>query len=131
MCRRGRERRCWNLDCGRGKSSWRRCDSDWQPRVWNPETVRTLSPTSAVVYGRQMSRFCVFLLTYSVSRYRIITGSNSDYVLHNASCPVAIVRHIEEDLKVHDPLNSVGGSRKVVLAVDESREVFLLSILPQ
>jgi len=53
---------------------------------------------------------------------RIITGSNSDYVLHNASCPVAIVRHIEEDLKVHDPLNSVGGSRKVVIAVDESRE---------
>ncbi|KAG0627142.1 hypothetical protein M758_2G176800 [Ceratodon purpureus] len=53
---------------------------------------------------------------------RVFMGSNSDYVLHNATCPVAVVRHVEEDLKVHDPLSSSGGSRKVVIAVDESRE---------
>jgi hypothetical protein len=55
-------------------------------------------------------------------------GSNSDYVLHNATCPVAVVRHVEEDLKVHDPLSSSGGARKVVIAVDESREVLQLSV---
>jgi len=53
---------------------------------------------------------------------RAIMGSNSDYVLHNATCPVAIVRHSEEDLNNHDPLNSFGGSRKIVIAVDQSRE---------
>ena len=53
-------------------------------------------------------------------------GSNSDFVLHNATCPVAIVRHVEKELKDHDPLNSSGGSRKVVIAVDESREVLPL-----
>lgn len=53
---------------------------------------------------------------------RMVMGSNSDYVLHNATCPVAVVRHVEEELKDHDALNSTGGSRKVVIAVDESRE---------
>jgi hypothetical protein len=53
---------------------------------------------------------------------RMIMGSKSDYVLHNAACPVAIIRH-EEALQVHDPLSSSGGSRKIVIAVDDSREV--------
>lgn len=55
--------------------------------------------------------------------YRAIIGSKSDYVLHNATCAVAIVRHVEEALKIHDPLSSGGGKRKIVIAVDESREV--------
>lgn len=57
-------------------------------------------------------------------------GSNSDYVLHNATCPVAVVRHVEEDLNNHDPLHSSGGSRKVVIAVDASKEVLQLSLPP-
>ena len=55
---------------------------------------------------------------------RMIMGSKSDYVLHNAACPVAIIRHEEEALQVHDPLSSSGGSRKTVIAVDDSWEVF-------
>ena len=72
-----------------------------------------------------------FLTKCSVACYRVFIGSNSDYVLHNASCPVAVVRHVEEDLKIHDPLSSSGGTRKIVIAVDESREVLQLIILLQ
>ena len=73
-------------------------------------------------------RFVVLVNKCSVVCHRVFMGSNSDYVLHNATCPVAVVRHVEEDLKVHDPLSSSGGSRKVVIAVDESREVLCLSV---
>lgn len=67
--------------------------------------------------------FAFSLTILYVACYRMVMGSNSDYVLHNATCPVAVVRHVEEELKDHDALNSTGGSRKVVIAVDESREV--------
>lgn len=53
---------------------------------------------------------------------RALLGSISDYVLHNAPCTVAIVRQSEEALSIHDPLASSGGSRKIVIAVDESKE---------
>ncbi|KAH9552430.1 hypothetical protein CY35_09G066300 [Sphagnum magellanicum] len=53
---------------------------------------------------------------------RAVVGSKSDYVLHNATCSVAIVRHSEEALKVHDPLASSGGTRNIFIAVDESKE---------
>lgn len=76
-----------------------------------------------------MLRFCVFLLIYFVLCYRIIIGSNSDYVLYNVFCFVVIVWYIEEDFKVYDLLNFVGGSRKVVIVVDELWEVFLFFIL--
>jgi nucleotide-binding universal stress UspA family protein len=53
---------------------------------------------------------------------RALVGSKSDFVLHNATCSVAIVRHSEDALEVHDPLVSSGGVRKIVIAVDESKE---------
>jgi len=53
---------------------------------------------------------------------RALVGSKSDFVLHNATCSVAIVRHSEDALEVHDPLASSGGVRKIVIAVDESKE---------
>jgi nucleotide-binding universal stress UspA family protein len=54
---------------------------------------------------------------------RALVGSKSDFVLHNATCSVAIVRHSEDALEVRDPLVSSGGVRKIVIAVDESKEV--------
>ncbi|CAM6120480.1 unnamed protein product [Calypogeia fissa] len=53
---------------------------------------------------------------------RALLGSISDYVLHNAPCTVAVVRQSEEALSNHDPLASSGGPRKIVVAVDESKE---------
>ncbi|XP_024526278.1 universal stress protein PHOS34 [Selaginella moellendorffii] len=53
---------------------------------------------------------------------RTLLGSISDFVLHNASCTVVIVRQPPEALKEHDPLSSAGLPRKIVIAVDDSKE---------
>ncbi|KAJ7517379.1 hypothetical protein O6H91_21G021100 [Diphasiastrum complanatum] len=52
---------------------------------------------------------------------RTILGSISDFVLHNVQCSVAIVRQ-SEALEIHDPLLSSGLARKIVVAVDDSKE---------
>ncbi|BFI40562.1 hypothetical protein MPTK2_7g10800 [Marchantia polymorpha subsp. ruderalis] len=52
---------------------------------------------------------------------RTILGSISDYVLHNSPCTVVVVRQSEDALCIHDPLSSQE-SRKVVIAVDDSKE---------
>ncbi len=62
-------------------------------------------------------------MSQMIQKCRAVVGSKSDYVLHNATCSVAIVRHSEEALKVHDPLVSSGGTRNIFIAVDESKEV--------
>lgn len=128
--RRGREGRCWNVDCWWGQPSRCRCDRGWQQRVWSLKTVNTLSKTWLETLVWISQAFAIILIKRRVACYRVFLGSNSDYVLHNALCPVAVVRHVEENLKVHDPLNSTGGTRKIVIAVDESREVLQLSISP-
>eukprot|EP01018_Ginkgo_biloba_P013666 Gb_22308 [translate_table: standard] len=54
---------------------------------------------------------------------RSFLGSISDYVLHNASRTVAIIRQPESH-QAHDALASSGLSRKIVIAIDQSKQAF-------
>uniref|UniRef100_A0A0D6R5Q5 UspA domain-containing protein n=1 Tax=Araucaria cunninghamii TaxID=56994 RepID=A0A0D6R5Q5_ARACU len=54
---------------------------------------------------------------------RTLLGSISDYVLHNANCPVAIIRK-PQSTQALDSLTPAGLSRKIVIAIDESKETF-------
>jgi hypothetical protein len=75
-------------------------------------------------FGNYDAQNLLLILTHiPCDKCRALVGSKSDFVLHNATCSVAIVRHSEDALEVHDPLVSSGGVRKIVIAVDESKEV--------
>eukprot|EP00850_Spirogloea_muscicola_P009852 SM000056S17970 [mRNA] locus=s56:296490:298882:- [translate_table: standard] len=52
---------------------------------------------------------------------RTLVGTTSDYVLHNCEQPVIIVRHSEEKT-AQDVVDMAGKPRKIVVAVDNSKE---------
>ena len=60
-----------------------------------------------------------YVVCDSMVHCRTLLGSVGDDVLHNVHCPVIIVRLPEDVLLLPKP------SRKVVIAVDDSKEVSL------